>query len=140
MLLNSASKKAAAVAGSLSLLSYMATGVVSAASAMAYLQYIWTNVPTSAGVVVILLIFAMLTLWGIRDSATVAWCILVCHMFTLILLIIVTVVWLAMHPEQQQFDHNIHSAVNPPTGTALLFGQQIILAHPMTSHHIPHIT
>ena len=41
VLLNTTSKKSAAVAVCLSILSYMATAVVSASSAMAYLQYIY---------------------------------------------------------------------------------------------------
>ena len=80
VLLNTTSKKTAAFAGCLSLLSYMATGVVSAASAMSYLRFLVPSIPLSVGVIVILAVFAALTLWGIQDSANVAYGILIFHM------------------------------------------------------------
>ena len=122
MLLNTTNKKTAAFAGCLSLLSYMATGVVSAASAISYLQYIAPAVPLSAGVVIILCLFAALTLWGIQDSSNLAFTILICHMSTIAVLIITMVVYLCRNPSAQQFSANVHSDVNPTPGYALLYG------------------
>jgi amino acid transporter len=122
VLLNTTSKKVAAIAGCLSLLSYMATGVVSAASAISYLQYILSAIPTSAGVIVLLGFFAAMVLWGIKDSASLAYAILLLHMGSMAALIISMVVWLCRHPSEQQFSNNVHSDVNPSVPRALLFG------------------
>ena len=122
VLLNTTSKKTAAVVGCLSLLSYMATGVVSAASAIAYLQYMAPGVPTSVGVIVLLGGFAALTLWGIKDSSTVAFSILAVHVTTIAVIVITSVVWLCRNPGEQQFSDNVHSEVNPSVGHALLYG------------------
>ena len=122
VLLNTTSKKTAAFAGCLSLLSYMATGVVSAASAISYLQYIAPAIPTSVGVIILLAGFAALVLWGIKDSSTVAFAILAAHMATLAVLVITMIVYLCRNGSSQQFTENIHSDVNPSAGRALLFG------------------
>lgn len=122
VLLNTTTKKTAAVFACLSLLSYMATGVVSAASAISYLQYIVPAIPISAGVIIILGVFALLTLWGISDSANVAYTILVVHMSTLLVLAITMIVFLCRHPHENQFINNVHSDVNQGVGLSLLYG------------------
>ena len=75
-LLNTTSKRTAALASCLSMLSYVATAVVSAYSAIAYIQPLWAWAATSAGTdigtVGLLAFFALLTLIGIGESAAVA--------------------------------------------------------------------
>ena len=122
VLLNTTNKKTAAFAGCLSLLSYMATGVVSAASAISYLQYIVPAIPTSVGVIILLGVFAALTLWGIKDSSRVAYAIMVTHISTVAVLAITMIVFLCRHPSEQQFSSNTSSDVNPSVGVALLYG------------------
>ena len=122
VLLNTTSKKTASVAACLSLLSYMATGVVSAASAISYLQYIVPAIPLNVGVIIVLGTFAALTLWGIKDSSNVAYTILVFHMSTIAILVVSMVVWLCRHPHDNQFVNNVHSNVNQGVGLSLLYG------------------
>ena len=68
VLLNTTSEKSAAVAACLSILSYMATAVVSASRAMAYLQYIYPGTQVTAGTIVLLLVFAGLCVWVSRTA------------------------------------------------------------------------
>ena len=122
VLLNTTSKKTAAFAACLSLLSYMATGVVSAASAISYLQFVAPGIPLAVGVIVILGFFAALTLYGISDSANVAYFIMVVHMSTIFVLAVTMIVFLCRHPHENQFVNNIHSGVNKSVPLALLYG------------------
>ena len=124
VLLNTTNKKMAAVAACLSILSYMATAVVSASSAIAYLQYIYPGTITTLGVLLLLVGFAALTLWGITDSARVALCIFAFHITTLTILVLASIVWLGRNGAVA-FSHNIDiyaSAYNPPPVQALVFG------------------
>ena len=86
-LLNTTSKRAAALASCLSMLSYVATAVVSAYSAVAYVQPLWpwAGTPTgaAAGTVGLLAVFAGLTLIGIGESAAVATAMFFLHVATL---------------------------------------------------------
>lgn len=85
VLLNTTSKRTAAVAATLGIISYLATGVVSGTSAMRYLD---TQVPVSVvpGTVALLFLFAILSLIGIAESASVALVIFMGHVVTLTLL------------------------------------------------------
>jgi len=88
-LLNTTSKKVASVAGALSLLSYIATAVVSATSAMQYLQALWSDLDLRAAVVILLGLFAVLNLLGLTESAVVATILFFAHCTTLLVLIAV---------------------------------------------------
>ena len=114
VLLNTTSKSTAAMAACLTILSYMATGVVSAASAIAYLSYIWPGIPTTLGVIVLLAFFALLCLWGITESADVALFIFTLHMLTLFALVAVTLIWCITNgfPELTTY----HLLLQIPTG------------------------
>ncbi len=81
-LLNTTSKKVASVAGALSLLSYIATAVVSATSAMEYLQALWSGLDIRLAVVILLALFAVLNLLGLTESAVVATILFVAHCLT----------------------------------------------------------
>ena len=120
VLLNTTSKSTAAMAACLTILSYMATAVVSAASAVEYLNSIY-RVPMIPAVLLLLAFFACLCLWGITESADVALCIFSLHMLTLSILVLTVLVWSVQHgfPE---LVNNIHSAANPPAYSALFFG------------------
>ena len=86
VLLNTTTKSTAAIAAVLTILSYVATAVVSATSAVEYSQHIFTSLPVEYCVIGIITLFAVLCLIGISESASVALCIFVTHIFTLILL------------------------------------------------------
>jgi amino acid transporter len=92
VLLNTTSKQAAAVAACLTLLSYTATCVVSAASAASYIVELAPATLAAhvdyfaAGLIVA---FMLLSLLGLKDSSTVAVVIFLLHIATLTLLVIV---------------------------------------------------
>ncbi len=96
-LLNTTSKSRASVAACLTILSYMATAVISAGEAMHYgaillpfLQYPLFGLPgTWWATIALLALFTGLTIMGISESASVAIGIFVTHLVTLTLLIIV---------------------------------------------------
>ena len=77
-LLNTTSKFRASMAACLTILSYMATAVISASEAMHYAHALWSAWPVIAATVVLLALFAALTILGITDSARVAIVIFSC--------------------------------------------------------------
>jgi len=87
-LLNTTTKKVASVAGALSILSYVATAVVSATSAMEYLQKLYEKLPVNYCVIALLAFFAILNLIGITESAVVAVVLFAIHCITLMILIV----------------------------------------------------
>ncbi len=82
-LLNATSKPLAAVAGVMTTLSYVATSVISAKTAAAYLQTVWTWLPVIPATAAIIIFFAILVILGVKDSAKVAKIIFGLHIFTL---------------------------------------------------------
>jgi amino acid transporter len=96
-LLNTTNKRVASVAACLSLLSYIATAVVSAFSAVQYIQPIWGalngTLEATAGTILILGVFALLTLFGIGESSVVAVAMFFLHCGALIALIVASVVF-----------------------------------------------
>ncbi|TMW60952.1 hypothetical protein Poli38472_000994 [Pythium oligandrum] len=85
VLLNTTSKRTAAIAATLGIISYLATGVVSGTSALQYLNT-QVDVPVVFGTVALLFAFAVLSIIGIAESSTVALIIFVFHVLTLTLL------------------------------------------------------
>jgi amino acid transporter len=86
-LLNATSKSLAAVAGVMTMLSYVATSVISAKTAAEYLHTVWHSLPVMLTTSVIIVAFAVLVILGVKDSAKVAKAIFALHLFTLLLLI-----------------------------------------------------
>ena len=94
-LLNTTSKFRASIAACLTILSYMATAVISASEAMHYAQTLWLGLPVIVATVFLLAIFMGLTILGISDSARVAICIFITHLATLALLIVMGILYVA---------------------------------------------
>jgi amino acid transporter len=88
-LLNTTSKFRASMAACLTILSYMATAVISAYVAMRYLTYLWEDLPVEVATVLLLAAFAGLVVYGIGESAKLALVIFCIHIGTLTLLAIV---------------------------------------------------
>ena len=86
-LLNASSKTFASVAGTMTLLSYMATAVISGMTAIAYLHSI-VAVPIIPVTIALLLFFALLVISGIKDSAKVAFVIFAFHVLVLIVFVL----------------------------------------------------
>lgn len=87
VLLNTTSKSNASVAACLTILSYMATAVISSSEAMHYLHHILPYFNVNIATFVLLLIFLGLTILGISESAVVALVIFIFHLTTMALLI-----------------------------------------------------
>jgi len=85
-LLNTTSKGMASFAAALTLLSYMATAVISANEAIHYLHHLISALPIIIGTIVLLGIFAALTIGGITESAKVAIGIFLFHLASLAIL------------------------------------------------------
>jgi len=85
-LLNTTSKSTASVAATLTLLSYMATAVISASEGMHYVHHLYEAWPIAIATIVLLAIFMTLTIIGIGESSKVASAIFVFHMVSLVLL------------------------------------------------------
>lgn len=95
---NTSSKSMAALAACMSLISYLATAVVSAESAVEYLQLVLPDsmggeAITKVGTVCVLLAFAGINLLGVAESANVAVAMFVVHVVCLCALIMLGVVW-----------------------------------------------
>jgi len=82
-LLNSTSKFAAALAACMTILSYIATAVISSKTAVEYLHTVYPTFSVLEGTIFVLGFFAMLAIIGINESAVVALTIFIFHMFTL---------------------------------------------------------
>ncbi|MBW7912864.1 MAG: APC family permease [Taibaiella sp.] len=121
VLLNTTSKSNASVAACLTILSYMATAVISATEAMHYLHTIFHQVPVFWATIGLLAFFLMLTILGISESAVVAIVIFVIHMATMALLIIAGI-WFVAINGLDVFTINFQRPVSGGITTALFLG------------------
>lgn len=85
-LLNTTTKAKASVAACLTLLSYLATAVISANEAMHYAHNLWSGLNVFWATILLLGVFAVLNLIGIRESANVALILFIIHLLTLTIL------------------------------------------------------
>lgn len=85
-LLNTTSKKMASLAACLTILSYMATAVISGGTAMYYVHTLFDGFPVFSATIVLLLLFMFLNIAGISESAKVATLIFIFHLLSLTLL------------------------------------------------------
>jgi amino acid transporter len=85
-LLNTTSKFMASFAATLTILSYMATSVISANEAMHYLHSLWHSEPIILSTIGLLTLFAVLAIFGIRESSKVATGIFIFHLASITLL------------------------------------------------------
>lgn len=85
-LLNTTSKNMASLAATLTLLSYMATAVISASEAMHYLHGVVPSLPVIFATILLLALFLGITIFGIGESSIVAQVIFIFHLFSLVLL------------------------------------------------------
>ena len=85
-LLNTSSKFVAAFAATLTILSYMATAVISGNEAIHYLHHLIPSIPIIIATVILLGGFALLTISGVTESAKVAVGIFIFHLFSFAIL------------------------------------------------------
>jgi len=87
VLLNTTTKAKASVAACLTLLSYIATAVISGYEAMHYAHNLYSTLNIFWAAIVLLGLFAVLNIVGISESAVVALALFIFHMATLTLLV-----------------------------------------------------
>jgi amino acid transporter len=105
VLLNTASKRMAAFAACLTILSYMATAVISGYEAMYYFKDVVHTLPLAPATILLLGIFMMLAIIGIGESAMVAVIIFITHLLTLSLLVLASL-WFLFHNGLAVFSFN----------------------------------
>ncbi len=120
-LLNTTSKSVASLAATLTLLSYMATAVISASEGIHYLHRLVQSIPIIETTIVLLAVFMFLSILGIGESARVATVIFIFHLASLILLSVFCGYYLITHGTGV-FMENFHSPVETSVTTALFFG------------------
>ena len=122
VLLNTTSKRNAALAACLTILSYMATAVISASEAMHYLHTLWHGLPIIGATLGLLGLFLALTIMGISESAKVAVAIFIVHLVSLTLLVGATIWFLFTH-DLSTLSLNFSTPVRGGSiTTALFFG------------------
>ncbi len=122
VLLNTTTKRLATLAATLTILSYMATAVISAIEAMHYMQGLFSALNVTIATIVLLVIFMGLAIIGIGESAIVAVVIFILHIATLLILVFASI-WFVITHGLQTFHVNWSTAI--PSGsfkTALYFG------------------
>ncbi len=107
VLLNTTSKRLASFAACLTILSYMATAVISAYEAMFYLHDIVSGLPLIIATVCLLAIFMGLAIIGIGESAKVAVVIFIIHISSLLLLVLICS-WFLFNHGFEVFNVNWH--------------------------------
>ncbi|MEO7081746.1 MAG: APC family permease, partial [Flavobacteriales bacterium] len=96
VLLNTTNKYNATIAATLTILSYMATAVLSASTAMYYLNALVPWVTVLGATAIVLGIFMLLSIAGLTESAVVAVVIFIAHLATMALLIGASI-WFVSH-------------------------------------------
>ena len=96
VLLNTSTKRLASLAATLTVLSYMATAVISSIEGMHYLHGIFEGINVTFATILVLVAFTGLALLGIGESAFVAVIIFIIHLFTLCILVLASV-WFIMN-------------------------------------------
>ena len=120
-LLNTTKKSTASFAASLTVLSYMATAVISASEALKYAHSLWHGIPVVYATIFLLLLFMGLVILGIGESSKVAIAIFIFHLSSLVILCFFSIFYLFSNG----FDTLIENFKSPVEGgitTALFFG------------------
>lgn len=120
-LLNTTSKFKASIAACLTILSYMATAVISASEAMHYVHSVLPSLPVIAATICLLATFMVLCIIGITESAIVAVVIFIVHITTLTLLVVTGALFLVNHG-LSTLTLNLAAPTEGHLGMVLLFG------------------
>ncbi|MDX6182849.1 APC family permease [Flavobacterium sp. Fl-77] len=120
VLLNTSTKRLASLAATLTVLSYMATAVISASEGMHYLHGIFHNINIIYATIVVLLLFTGLAILGIGESAFVAVFIFITHLVTLSLLVLASL-WFILNNGLDTFHINWELPVKFGNITTALF-------------------
>lgn len=121
-LLNTTSKIMASFAATLTILSYMATAVISANEAIHYLHHLIPAMPIIIATVGLLGIFAFLVIIGITESAKVAIGIFIFHLTSLAVLSVFIIYFLANNGVELFFENWNFSSTEGGIATAIFLG------------------
>lgn len=121
-LLNTTSKSIASLAATLTLLSYMATAVISANEAMQYAHILFGRLPILLTTVLLLAAFMGLSIIGIGESSKVAIVIFVFHIASLLLLSAFTGLYLIKYGLATFTENNNLPVAGGSITHALFFG------------------
>ncbi len=121
ILLNTTSKSNASIAASLTILSYMATAVISASEGMHYLQSLFQALPVFWATVALLAFFMFLIMSGIKESSRVAIFIFIIHLTSMALLIL-SAVWFLNINGLDMIKENFHAPIHGSIPIALFLG------------------
>lgn len=127
VLLNTTNKNNASIAACLTILSYMATAVISASEAMHYLHTLLPATPVMIATVVVLTVFLLLNIAGISESAVVAVVIFIVHLASMLLLLVGGAYFLFIHGLSVG---QVNFEAPPPSGgiaAALFFGFSVAM-------------
>ncbi len=128
VLLNTTNKTNASIAACLTILSYMATAVISASEAMHYLHALLAATPVISATLLVLTLFLLLNIAGISESAVVAVVIFVIHLSTMAILILAGGVYLLTHGlSTAALNFNAPLPGGYGFGTALFFGFSVAM-------------
>ena len=122
VLLNTTSKGNATVAACLTILSYMATAVISASEAMHYLHHSVSSLNVNYSTLALLFLFLCLTIMGISESAVVALVIFIFHLAAMVLLIGSAIFFVATNGTEVLHNNFSLPVKGGSLATALFFG------------------
>ncbi|TXD48626.1 APC family permease [Polaribacter sp. IC073] len=114
-LLNTTSKSMASFAATLTILSYMATAVISANEAIHYLHHLIPAIPIIVATIILLSLFGVLTIGGVSESAKVAISIFIFHL-TSFAVLSVFIIYFILNSGFEIFIENWHL---PTTGGSI---------------------
>lgn len=121
ILLNTSSKTSASMAACLTILSYMATAVISANEAMHYLSSILSWIPVLEATILLLGFFLILSIIGIAESARAATAIFIFHLSSLTILILSGFLYVLTNGVATLVE-NFHLPLHGSITAALFFG------------------
>jgi amino acid transporter len=121
VLLNTTTKSNASVAACLTILSYMATAVISASEAMQYFHALVPSLPVISATVALLTLFLLLTISGISESAIVATIIFLFHLSSMALLL-TSGIWFIAFNGLEIAIANFKMPISGSIGSAIFFG------------------
>mmetsp|Transcript_25734 Transcript_25734/g.61055 ORF Transcript_25734/g.61055 Transcript_25734/m.61055 type:complete len:685 (-) Transcript_25734:331-2385(-) len=120
LLLNTTSKSVASLAAVLTILSYVATAVVSATECMSYMANLCPWIDIYWGTIILLFFFCVLSILGITESAVVAVGIFIVHLGSMVFLIFVGFVFTMQNTST--FEANLRMPLKYDWPLSLLFG------------------
>ncbi len=121
ILLNTTTKSSASIAACLTILSYMATAVISASEAMHYLNQLVNGISIFWSTVILLFLFMMLIMLGIKESSSVAIFIFIVHLLSMFLLIAFAV-WFVISNSTNILKVNYSTPIKGSIPIALFLG------------------